>query len=279
MQKLPRPEGLAELDRRHFDYFLIAEVYHTQGTSYRRVMARMNATFSLRLTATPERTEGVDLTSLFDDALVWQASHSSGEPLMRLPTVEELPGRPTTIRRNFLPMSRRNDPLGFHWHESPASKNVDPASSTSPMAASAPTSNASSMKSVGQLAYLMNELASLLGTDTWVGESLRCSIQKNNRSISFSRRGCRNAGPPASRRLNNIQFFDASDAVLPADRERTKISVTEKVQLTHHSVILPNRTRQMTGSKGGPLACGIRRLVSRQKEAEPWYKTTPTSTM
>jgi diadenosine tetraphosphate (Ap4A) HIT family hydrolase len=73
VQKLTRPEGLAELDRQRFDYVVIDEVHHAQAPSYRRVMARLNATFTLGLTATPERTDGVDVASLFDDVLAWQA--------------------------------------------------------------------------------------------------------------------------------------------------------------------------------------------------------------
>ena len=78
VQKLTRPEGLAELDRQRFDYVVIDEVHHAQAPSYRRVMARLNATFTLGLTATPERTDGVDVASLFDDVLAWQATVGDG---------------------------------------------------------------------------------------------------------------------------------------------------------------------------------------------------------
>jgi superfamily II DNA or RNA helicase/diadenosine tetraphosphate (Ap4A) HIT family hydrolase len=78
IQKLTRPEGLVELDRQRFDYVVIDEVHHAQAPSYRRVMARLNATFTLGLTATPERTDGVDVASLFDDVLAWQATVGDG---------------------------------------------------------------------------------------------------------------------------------------------------------------------------------------------------------
>ncbi|MBP6782166.1 MAG: DEAD/DEAH box helicase family protein [Verrucomicrobiales bacterium] len=78
VQKLTRPEGLAELDRQRFDYAVIDEVHHAQAPSYRRVMTRLNATFILGLTATPERTDGVDVASLFDDVLAWQATVGDG---------------------------------------------------------------------------------------------------------------------------------------------------------------------------------------------------------
>jgi superfamily II DNA or RNA helicase/diadenosine tetraphosphate (Ap4A) HIT family hydrolase/HKD family nuclease/SOS-response transcriptional repressor LexA len=78
VQKLTRPEGLLALDSQHFDYVVIDEVHHAQAPSYRRVMARLNATFTLGLTATPERTDGVDVASLFDDVLAWQATVGDG---------------------------------------------------------------------------------------------------------------------------------------------------------------------------------------------------------
>jgi superfamily II DNA or RNA helicase/diadenosine tetraphosphate (Ap4A) HIT family hydrolase/SOS-response transcriptional repressor LexA len=78
VQKLTRPEGLLALDSHHFDYVVIDEVHHAQAPSYRRVMARLNATFTLGLTATPERTDGVDVASLFDDVLAWQATVGDG---------------------------------------------------------------------------------------------------------------------------------------------------------------------------------------------------------
>jgi len=78
IQKLTRPEGLLALDSQHFDYVVIDEVHHAQAPSYRRVMARLNATFTLGLTATPERTDGVDVASLFDDVLAWQATVGDG---------------------------------------------------------------------------------------------------------------------------------------------------------------------------------------------------------
>ena len=78
VQKLARAEGLAALDHQHFDYAIIDEVHHAQAPSYRRVMARLHATFTLGLTATPERTDGVDVASLFDDVLAWQATVGDG---------------------------------------------------------------------------------------------------------------------------------------------------------------------------------------------------------
>ncbi len=78
IQKLSRPEGLAALADQAFDYVVIDEVHHAQAPSYRRVLARLQATFTLGLTATPERTDGVDVATLFDDVLAWQATIGDG---------------------------------------------------------------------------------------------------------------------------------------------------------------------------------------------------------
>ena len=74
IQKLSRPAGLAALDSATsaagpFDYCVIDEVHHAEAPSYRRVLARLKSRFTLGLTATPERTDGVDVATLFDDIL------------------------------------------------------------------------------------------------------------------------------------------------------------------------------------------------------------------
>lgn len=78
VQKLARPEGLAGLATEQFDYVVIDEVHHAHAPTYRRVMAQLNATFVLGLTATPERGDGVDVASIFDDNLAHQATIGDG---------------------------------------------------------------------------------------------------------------------------------------------------------------------------------------------------------
>ena len=83
IQKLSRPAGLAALDSAAsaagpFDYCVIDEVHHAEAPSYRRVLARLKSSFTLGLTATPERTDGVDVATLFDDILVAQATIGDG---------------------------------------------------------------------------------------------------------------------------------------------------------------------------------------------------------
>ncbi|MEY3205408.1 MAG: hypothetical protein RLZZ21_1739 [Planctomycetota bacterium] len=85
IQKLSRPDSLAALAAAApFDYCVIDEVHHAEAPSYRRVLARLSElsraapSFTLGLTATPERTDGVDVATLFDDILAYQATIGDG---------------------------------------------------------------------------------------------------------------------------------------------------------------------------------------------------------
>ena len=85
IQKLSRPDSLAALAAAApFDYCVIDEVHHAEAPSYRRVLARLSElsraapSFTLGLTATPERTDGVDVATLFDDILAAQATIGDG---------------------------------------------------------------------------------------------------------------------------------------------------------------------------------------------------------
>lgn len=78
VQKLARPEGLGLVSREHFDYVVVDEVHHAHAPTYRRVLARLSTDFVLGLTATPERTDGVDVATIFDDNLAHQATIGDG---------------------------------------------------------------------------------------------------------------------------------------------------------------------------------------------------------
>ncbi len=78
IQKLSRPEGIERLSHEEFDYAVIDEVHHAHAPSYRRVLAKIQADFILGLTATPERTDGVDVASIFDDNLAHHATIGDG---------------------------------------------------------------------------------------------------------------------------------------------------------------------------------------------------------
>ena len=78
IQKLSRPEGVQRLADQHFDYVIMDEVHHAHAPSYRRVLAQLDCDFALGLTATPERTDGVDVATIFDDNLAYHASIGEG---------------------------------------------------------------------------------------------------------------------------------------------------------------------------------------------------------
>jgi superfamily II DNA or RNA helicase/SOS-response transcriptional repressor LexA len=82
IQKLSRPDGLVALaSAPPFDSCVIDEVHHAEAPSYRRVLAQLprhDRSFTLGLTATPERTDGVDIATLFDDILAYQATIGQG---------------------------------------------------------------------------------------------------------------------------------------------------------------------------------------------------------
>lgn len=50
-----------------FDYIIIDEAHHSASVSYRKVIDYFEAEFLLGMTATPERTEGEDIFSIFDN--------------------------------------------------------------------------------------------------------------------------------------------------------------------------------------------------------------------
>jgi superfamily II DNA or RNA helicase/phage repressor protein C with HTH and peptisase S24 domain len=78
IQKLSRAEGVQRLLEESFDYVVVDEVHHAHAPTYRRVLAKLRADFILGLTATPERTDGVDVASIFDDNLAHHATIGDG---------------------------------------------------------------------------------------------------------------------------------------------------------------------------------------------------------
>jgi superfamily II DNA or RNA helicase/diadenosine tetraphosphate (Ap4A) HIT family hydrolase len=78
VQKACREPWLERLTKRHFDYVVIDEVHHADAPSYRRLITRLDPGFLLGLTATPERTDGADILSLFDDNIATVARLDRG---------------------------------------------------------------------------------------------------------------------------------------------------------------------------------------------------------
>lgn len=73
VQTLSRPEVLERFATDEFEYVLVDEVHHAGAQTYRRVIDHFDgASFMLGMTATPERTDGVNIFSLFDHNVAYE---------------------------------------------------------------------------------------------------------------------------------------------------------------------------------------------------------------
>ncbi|WNG83722.1 DUF3427 domain-containing protein [Mycobacterium sp. ITM-2016-00316] len=59
-------ERLSSIEPSHFDIVVVDEFHHAQAASYQRLLDHINPVELLGLTATPERSDGVDVRSFFD---------------------------------------------------------------------------------------------------------------------------------------------------------------------------------------------------------------------
>lgn len=67
VQTLAQPDVLSRFAPDEFDYVLLDEVHHAGASQYRKVIDRFSgARFMLGMTATPERTDGINIFELFD---------------------------------------------------------------------------------------------------------------------------------------------------------------------------------------------------------------------
>jgi superfamily II DNA or RNA helicase len=55
-----------------FDYIIIDESHHAGASTYLRVLNHFKPKFLLGMTATPERTDGFDIFSLFDHSVAYE---------------------------------------------------------------------------------------------------------------------------------------------------------------------------------------------------------------
>ncbi|MGL5574872.1 MAG: DUF3427 domain-containing protein, partial [Sarcina sp.] len=56
-----------EFNENHFDYIVIDEAHHASSETYQRILNYFKPKFLLGMTATPERSEGTDIFSIFDN--------------------------------------------------------------------------------------------------------------------------------------------------------------------------------------------------------------------
>lgn len=72
IQTISRPEHLEKFHPEHFDYIVIDETHRAGADSYRQVMDYFKPKFLLGMTATPERTDGLDIFKLFDYNIAYE---------------------------------------------------------------------------------------------------------------------------------------------------------------------------------------------------------------
>lgn len=72
IQSISRPGALEEIEAAGFDYVMIDEVHRSGSRTYREMIDRLTPDFLLGLTATPERTDAVDVFELFDHNVAYE---------------------------------------------------------------------------------------------------------------------------------------------------------------------------------------------------------------
>ncbi len=72
IQTISRREHLNRFQSNHFDYIIIDETHRSGADSYLRLMNHFKPKFLLGMTATPERTDGADIFSLFDHNIAYE---------------------------------------------------------------------------------------------------------------------------------------------------------------------------------------------------------------
>ncbi len=72
IQTISRDEHLNKFPRDHFDYIIIDESHRAGADSYQKIVNYFNPKFLLGMTATPERTDGFDVFSLYGHNIAYE---------------------------------------------------------------------------------------------------------------------------------------------------------------------------------------------------------------
>ncbi|MCJ8270594.1 MAG: DEAD/DEAH box helicase family protein, partial [Psychrosphaera sp.] len=72
VQTIGRTNHLNKFAKDHFDYIIVDEFHHAAARTYKQLLAHFTPQFLLGLTATPDRTDQVDILSLCDDNEVFR---------------------------------------------------------------------------------------------------------------------------------------------------------------------------------------------------------------
>ncbi|ABM04395.1 type III restriction enzyme, res subunit [Psychromonas ingrahamii 37] len=72
VQTISKQNHLDQFNKDYFDYIIIDESHRSGANSYKRLIEHFEPTFLLGMTATPERTDGEDIFSLFDHNIAYE---------------------------------------------------------------------------------------------------------------------------------------------------------------------------------------------------------------
>ena len=72
IQTISKDSHLSNFDPTHFDYIIIDESHRAGAESYQKIFNHFKPKFLLGMTATPERTDGLDIFSLYDHNIAYE---------------------------------------------------------------------------------------------------------------------------------------------------------------------------------------------------------------
>lgn len=72
VQTISKDEHLRQFTKDHFDYIVIDETHRAGASSYQKIMNYFDPDFLLGMTATPERTDGLDVFKLFEYNIAYE---------------------------------------------------------------------------------------------------------------------------------------------------------------------------------------------------------------
>ncbi len=72
IQTISKEENMSRFSPDHFDYIIIDESHRAGADSYLKIVNYFNPKFLLGMTATPERTDGFDIFSLYDHNIAYE---------------------------------------------------------------------------------------------------------------------------------------------------------------------------------------------------------------
>ena len=72
VQTISKKENLELFSKNHFDYIVIDETHRASASTYQKILGYFTPKFLLGMTATPERTDGIDIFSQFDHNIAYE---------------------------------------------------------------------------------------------------------------------------------------------------------------------------------------------------------------